>query len=298
MSLPTWGGCPYGTLPLIMFVCHTGHMLDTVIHKWLKVPYTLHVHMHKKAKHSRAVVLFIHGLGNTGSAWNDVIKELPDDLTIISIDLLGFGKSPRPSWATYSTKTQAKSVIATLIRLRLHAPVIIVGHSLGSLVAVEIAKRYPLVVRSLILCSPPFYKMDDEAKSLFPNGDRILRKLFKYSKKHPEHFMRIAELVVRYGLVNASFNVTSESIDVYMEALEASIINQTSLADAKRLGMPMIILAGLLDPVVIRRNLKQLTTGHDNRKFITIATAGHEVRGLFVPAVVNAVESQLKALGK
>lgn len=269
-------------------------MLDVLIHKWLRVPYALNVRTQRKVANPRATLVFIHGLGTTGAAWNDVIESLPGDVTIISIDLLGFGKSPRPTWATYNTKTQANSIIATLLKLRLTNSVILVGHSMGALVAVEIAKRYPLLVRSLILCSPPFYKMRAETKSLFPNGDRILLNLFKYSKDHPESFMKIAELALKYGLVNAEFAVTSETIGVYMAALEASIINQTSLADAKHLKIPIKLIMGQLDPVVIRHNLKEVVQNHRNRELTTVIAAGHEVRGRFIPAVVQAINKELE----
>lgn len=278
-------------------MCNTKSMLDTVIHKWLRIPYALHLRIHHRAKRSRATLLFIHGLGNSGAAWNDVIALLPSDVSVVSIDLLGFGKSPRPSWATYNVKTQARSVMATLIKYRLQTPVIIVGHSMGSLVGVEIARRYPLVVRSLILCSPPFYKTDTELKGLFPKSDQVLRRLFKYSKKHPEYIVSMSKLALKYGLVNAAFSVTTENVDVYMAALEASIINQTSLADAMRLRTPMTILVGQLDPVIVRGNLKELAGARANRRLITVI-AGHEIQGLFIPAVAKAIEQQIKTFAK
>ena len=65
--------------------------------------------------------------------------------------MLGFGQSPRPQWAVYDAKTQARSVIATLLKLRFSTPLTIVGHSLGALVAIEMALRYPLLVKKLFL---------------------------------------------------------------------------------------------------------------------------------------------------
>lgn len=89
-------------------------MFDRIIHRWLKIPYTHFTWKHyRKPKKPRATVLFIHGIGNSGDAWKDVIERLPKDVRIISIDLLGFGKSPRPKWAIYNTKTQANAVLAT-----------------------------------------------------------------------------------------------------------------------------------------------------------------------------------------
>jgi len=106
-------------------------MQDRLIHRWLHIPYALHTRVINAKVKPIATVLFIHGMGNSGRAWNKVIDKLPNDIRVVTIDLLGFGQSPRPAWAVYSAKTQARSVLATLLRLRLQGPVIIVGHSLG-----------------------------------------------------------------------------------------------------------------------------------------------------------------------
>ncbi|MDB5165600.1 MAG: hypothetical protein JWM00_490 [Candidatus Saccharibacteria bacterium] len=263
-------------------------MLDTFIHKWLKVPYTLNVRHNQRPKKPRATVLFIHGIGNSGDAWSEVIAHLPSDIRVITIDLLGFGDSPHPSWALYNAKTQANSVLATLFKLRLTGPIVVVGHSLGALVAVEMAKRYPLLVKSLILCSPPFYQIDD-VKTLLPRSDKVLRRLYASIRAYPEQFMRLAAFAARYNLINKSFNLTEENVDSFMAALEAMIINQTSLHDVQKLRMPVKIIKGTLDPFVVGKNLRLIAKNRPNIQLRTIVAA-HEVTGLFVPAVVRSIK--------
>lgn len=72
-------------------------MLDVILHKWLRIPYALNVYSNRRVKRARASVLFIHGIGNSGAAWKQVVNKLPDDINIMTIDLLGVGKSPHPS---------------------------------------------------------------------------------------------------------------------------------------------------------------------------------------------------------
>lgn len=264
-------------------------MWDLIIHKWLRVPYTLHVTVDHKVKKPRATVVFIHGIGHSGNAWEEVIAKLPKDIRVISIDLLGFGKSPKPRWPIYSVRLQARTFIATILRLRINGPIILVGHSLGALVSVEIARRYPLLVRSLVLCSPPFYKQDIIARKLLPHSDNILKDIYKAIHKNPEQFIKISMLAVKYGLVNKSFSVTDDDVHSYMGALEASIINQTSLRDAIKLKKRMRIIHGRLDPVVIGRNLKTLVK-RNPKASLNVIIAGHEVSGLYIPAVINAVD--------
>lgn len=262
-------------------------MLDKLIHRWLRVPYTLHVHTHRKPKQSRAIVVFLHGIGNSGAVWENITTKLPDDVTVITIDLLGFGQSPRPEWAVYSVVTQARSVVATLIRLRLTGRIILVGHSLGSLVSVEVARSYPVIVRSLVLCSPPFYNPATDK-------NRLLQAVFRGIQRRPEQFIRLAGIASKYNLINKSFAVTPETIQPYIRTLRASILTQTSLHDAITLKKPLTLLFGTLDPWVKRKNLVLITRQNE---FATLRTvvAGHEIKGSFVPAVVSAVNSHIEA---
>lgn len=264
-------------------------MWDVIVHKWLRVPYTLHVTIDRKVRKPRATVVFIHGIGQSGDAWQEVIAKLPADLRIISVDLLGFGRSPKPHWPVYSVRLQARAFIATALRMRISGPFILVGHSLGALVSVEITRRYPLLVRSLVLCSPPFYKQDLVARKLLPHGDTILKDLYTAINKFPDQFVKISALAVKYGLVNKRFSVTDDDVHSYMGALEASIINQTSLHDAIKLKKRMRIIHGILDPVVLAKNLKTLVKKNPKAS-LNVVVAGHEVAGLYVPAVIKAID--------
>lgn len=268
-------------------------MFDVITHRWLRVPYTLKVrYIQRPRRHPRATILFIHGIGNTGDAWQGVIAKLPSDVRIIAIDLLGFGDSAKPGWATYNAKTQARSVVATYLTLGLASPTIIVGHSLGSLVAIEIAKRYPLLVRSLVLCSPPLYKLPPGKTRFSLRTEDLLRQLYTTAYKRPDEFLKLSAIAMKYNLINRSFNVTSANVASYMATLRAAIINQTSFADAHKLTVPTTILYGTLDPVVIGKNLKQLADEAPNVTLKTII-ASHEVRGRYVTTVVKAINEQL-----
>lgn len=247
----------------------------------------------QRPKKAKITILFIHGIGNSGDSWNKVVEKMPSDVRVVTIDLLGFGESPRPSWAVYDAKTQARSVLATFFKLRITTPLIIVGHSLGSLVAIEIAKRYPLIIDSLILCSPPLYDSHTQVKRAVPRSDALLRRIYKSVQNHQEQFVQLAAFGMKYKLVNDSFNVTAENVDSYMDALRSMVINQTSYDDAFAITVPTQIIRGKLDPFVVTRNLNKLakTNGHVT---VTSTLAGHEMRGSFIAAVVAAINVRLK----
>jgi pimeloyl-ACP methyl ester carboxylesterase len=263
---------------------------EKFLHKWLSLPYMLHANI-RRPSFSKGIptILFIHGLGNTNEAWQQVTRQLPPRYRIISIDLLGFGQSAKPTWATYDAKLQARSVIATYFRLGIRGRITIVGHSLGSLVAVEIAKRYPLIVKSLILCSPPFYRVDETKHRLLPSSDKILRDIYQLAKNHPEQFIKMSTMAMKLGLVNKSYNLNRDNAAIYMNALEASIINQTSLQDAAMLKVPIHIIRGRIDPIVVAKNIRHLAKINKNVMTSTVL-ASHEVAGTFVKAVAKMIQ--------
>lgn len=263
-------------------------MLTTLFHKYLRLPYRLNVHIDKKVKKPIATVVLLHGMGNSGASWDQLVTKLPEGIRVISIDLLGFGGSPSPRWLKYSTSIQAKSVATTLIRMGINQKVIIVGHSMGSLVAVELAKRYPLFVKSLILCSPPFYN-DVEKRELLPNPNKILKKFYKMIQNYPKNIVDVVPLALKLKIVGKAFNVTNDNVDIYFAALESSIINQTAFKDIMRIQKPIKLIHGVFDPVVIKKNLDTIVKQNKQAKLIVVF-AGHELLGSYVPAVVKTVQ--------
>lgn len=233
-------------------------------------------------------MLFIHGIGSSGSAWQEIIEGLPSHIRVITIDLLGFGDSPRPAWATYNARTQARSVFKTVLRQGLSGRLIVVGHSLGALVAIELAKRYPYLLRALIICSPPFYDQYDK-KTLLPKSDKILRSLYQSALKRPDQLVKLSAYALRYGLVHPTFNLTNENIHGYMSALESIILNQSSLQDAYSLRVPTTIIRGSFDPLVIGKHVKNLAKHNPEVELRTII-AGHDITGRYVPAITQAIE--------
>lgn len=285
MFLYRWVGCDtihYGTTQNSITM-----KKDLFIHKWLRRPYTLHSHVTKRVKNPRASVLLIHGIGTSSDVWDKITAKLPADINVATVDLLGFGLSPRPRWAVYDAQLQARAVASTYRKLRRRGPVIIVGHSLGALVAVELAKLYPSMARSLVLCSPPFYTADTKARTVAAN-QKILTSIYGAVQAHPDQFMKISRIAAKYNLINRAFTVDDDNVHAYMSALEASVVNQTAYDDIQKLRIPITIAYGTLDAVVIAKHFKRLAKTMPNITTKSVVAA-HELRGPYISVVTNLI---------
>ncbi len=261
---------------------------NVILHKWLRVPYTLHVRHIRRSKKAPQTLLLIHGLGSTGAMWQSLIEQLPTNVNVVAVDLLGFGKSPAPYWESYDARLQARSLLATYLKLRLYGPVTIVGHSLGALVAIEFAKRYPRFTRQLILCSPPIYRPASDTSKL--SREQLLRLTYAKLLDSPELIIKL------YGFgksskLDPSLDITRDNIAMYAASMRSSIINQTAMRDAASLPIPVHIIHGAFDPVVIKPNLIELTKSGDNISLTTVR-ATHVFNQAYAKEVLRAIRGK------
>ena len=98
-------------------------------------------------------LVLLHGLGGSIEDWAETIEPLARDRRVVAIDLIGCGKSDKPTDASYSLKAMGDHVVATLDALDLHS-VVLNGWSLGGRIALDIAHATPERVDRLILTAP------------------------------------------------------------------------------------------------------------------------------------------------
>jgi len=108
-------------------------------------------------------IVFLPGIGATTRYWEIVVGALASRMRLTLIDLLGFGRSPKP-WTTYSVDRHLAELERVIAPLAREGPVTLVGHSLGARLAVVYAARHPEQVRQLILVSMPYFAGGDNAK--------------------------------------------------------------------------------------------------------------------------------------
>ena len=95
------------------------------------------------------LLLFLHGTGCDASDWAAVIEGLPRNLRCIAIDFRGHGQSSVPT-QHFMLANLAGDVLHLTDDLELQE-FVIVGHSLGGMVAMEVARRSSSVAGLILL---------------------------------------------------------------------------------------------------------------------------------------------------
>ena len=104
----------------------------------------------KEKKH----VLFIHGIGASLVGWRDIPDALSEHFHTISVDLIGFGGSEKPTTADYSIKGFSGFIFDFLQAIDVKDKICIVGHSLGGYIALQFAFENKDLVEKLVLVDP------------------------------------------------------------------------------------------------------------------------------------------------
>lgn len=96
--------------------------------------------------------VFIHGLACDHTFWQPQVDDLKRDHRCLNLDLRGRGAAPAtPPFDT----TQAADDVAAAMRAYTTGPAIIVGHSLGGLVALLLNDRHPELVLGVVTGDSP-----------------------------------------------------------------------------------------------------------------------------------------------
>ena len=96
-------------------------------------------------------VLLIHGLNGFKEGWGPLPAALADaGMRVVGVDLPGFGATPRSRGRT-SPQSLARDLAPLVAEL---APVALVAHSLGTQVAMLLARAHRASVRAMVLIGP------------------------------------------------------------------------------------------------------------------------------------------------
>ena len=85
-------------------------------------------------------LVFIHGFGASLDSWRLMVDSLRDEYRLVLFDLKGHGYSDRPADGLYAPHNHSEIILGLMDHLQL-SKTVLVGHSLGSVIALVVALR-------------------------------------------------------------------------------------------------------------------------------------------------------------
>jgi 3-oxoadipate enol-lactonase len=217
-------------------------------------------------------LVFVNALGTDLRIWDDVVTGYAGAFHILRYDLRGQGLSDAPP-APYSIDDHVAD-LAALLGAREIAGAIVVGMSVGGMIALALAAARPDLVRLLVLCDtahrigmPEMWSARIEAmraKGLASIADAVLERWLSTE-------FRQAHAVDLAGYRNM---LTRNPAEGYIGT--CATLRDTNLTSvASRLNLPTLCLVGEADgatPPVLVQSLSEMIP---NATFETIQNAGH-----------------------
>jgi pimeloyl-ACP methyl ester carboxylesterase len=149
-------------------------------------------------------LVLIHGVGMNRSVWAPQVDALKNEFRVVSYDMLGHGGSALPS-AQPDLGEYASQLVRLLDHLGIDAAHV-VGHSMGSLIALEFALRYPSRVSSVVALNAVYDRTHTQRAAVLqraaslegtrpeqPGIDATIARWF--DDPVPGHLAQVAELV-------------------------------------------------------------------------------------------------------
>ncbi|KAJ7004351.1 hypothetical protein NC653_009275 [Populus alba x Populus x berolinensis] len=109
-------------------------------------------------------VLFVHGFISSSAFWTETLfpnfsNAAKSTYRLFAIDLLGFGRSPKPADSLYTLREHLDMIEQSVLEPYKVKSFHIVAHSLGCILALALAVKHPGSVKTLTLLAPPYYKV-------------------------------------------------------------------------------------------------------------------------------------------
>lgn len=172
----------------------------------------------------RLTVVFIHGIASTSDAFKNTLKYLSgipglSDIRFVTFDLLGAGKSYTSDELEYTLKDQIEALNNSIMKLNLKTPLVLVGHSMGSLISLNYANTFKKAVKKLILASPPLYTDKDLKHPAFKEAVKVFEKVVGARHKGSTDSKQFKKSMENIVLTDKNYDVlgsiTTDSVILY-----------------------------------------------------------------------------------
>ena len=220
-------------------------------------------YMYELGGDSKGTVMLLHGKNFNGAYWGETIKNLlAKGYNVFVPDQPGFGKSTKPQHYQYSFNQLAENTRMVMDKLNIDK-VIVIGHSMGGMLATRFALMFPERVKQLILENPigledwrkwvPYKDIDFYYDRELKKSRESTRQYMLTSYFHNEWKTSYDELVY---LQTAFLQDPEYPLLAWNSALTYDmIITQPVVHEFQNLKVPTVLILGQLDRTALGKEM-------------------------------------------
>jgi pimeloyl-ACP methyl ester carboxylesterase len=246
----------------------------------MPIIHTNGIELYYEERGSGEPLLLIMGITATGSVWEKHSSYWEKDFRCITADNRGVGESSVPE-GLYSTKQMADDYAGLLDALQVEK-VTVIGVSMGSTIAQQLAIRYPEKIKALVLMCP-WARCDNMAKAIFEHMVNCKARL------RPDEFVLFIQLLIYsksswhskelfLEMDEARKNAVTEPPTQTLQGLKgqaAACINHNVLDQLQQIQQPVLVLAGKEDIFTPLWMAKEVAEAIPNAELHVYEEAGH-----------------------
>lgn len=194
-------------------------------------------------------LVLIHGVGLRLEAWLNQLEVLAQHFTVYAVDMPGHGESE--VFSECRDISGYTDVIARWIKAEIDTPVVIAGHSMGSMIALNFAIRYSDDCVGVVALNSVFRRSEEAKQAVLSRVTQIKQSITSDNVTAPVKrwfdFPLVGEDVKHAQL--CSDWLTQASLEGYRQAYEVFCFNDGPQDESlKNLSIPVLFLTGRGDP--------------------------------------------------
>lgn len=252
------------------------------------------------------VLLLVHGTGASTHSWRDLLLRLSEDFDVIAVDLPGHGFSDSVA-ADRMTLPALASALEGLLAAVGVRPAVVVGHSAGAAILVEMCIDGMIAPRLVISINGALLPLRGMAGQLFPGAARVIARIGFWPRLVAYRARRsniVARLIREMGS-----RIDASGVDYYVRLAQSPRHVQAALAmmagwdlqalgrKLSRLAQPLVLIVGDRDRAIPPADAYRVAGLVQRAHVVLVPGSGHLSHEEAPERVASLILNEARATG-
>lgn len=232
--------------------------------------------IHYEIKGNGKPLIILHGMGNNSQSWKHQVAGLSQEYAVIAWDAPGYGKSSDPK-KEFKDFSEFADVLKGFIDGLNYDSITLLGHSMGSAIALDFCYRYPDRVERLIISDAT---RGAAGLSREENEKKLAVRLNNIDTLDPRDIaiQRVKELLApnpNIEVKKEAERIMSQVRPMGYKSVAYSLFHLNQMGILNHIKVPTLIICGELDRVTPVSESRIFHDNIPNSELVTIPGAGH-----------------------